>query len=305
MAKKDIVYQVITDQLISLLEKAIQDGDQAPWRKPWGMDTSKLFMRKFVNGKECRGINIWILLASGKQGPWASWNQIKKAGGRVTEPKKYTRIVFWKFIEKEDAGGKIKRIPLLRYYKVYSIPEQTEGCKFPKWYTRTLESVGDTPPNPYESAQALWAEFVNREKFPFIEGGDRAYYSITLDEIHMPRMAQYMINLGDQDLAWAAYWQTAFHEGVHLTGHKSRLERFTDGEQHLFGSESYSKEELIAEMGSCFLLSHVGIEHRQVQDNSIAYLRSWIGRLKDDPKLAVSAAGKAQKAVDYILGDTK
>ncbi len=301
MGKNNVVYEIVTKQLIELLEKAIENGDSAPWKKPWGMDNHRFFMRKFTNGKEYRGINVWILLASGKQGPWATWKQVQKAGGKVTEPKEYTQIVFWKFLEKEDKDGKTHKIPMLRYYRVYSIPEQTEGCKFPRWYSRELDNT-ELPPNPYEAAKDTWESFATRESFQFIEGGDRAYYSIMSDEIHVPRIAQYMQNLGDQDLAWASYWQTTFHEGVHLTGHMTRLKRFQEGEAHLFGSETYSKEELIAEMGSCYLMAHVGIENKQVQQNNVAYLRSWISRLQDDPKLAVSAAGKAQKATDYILG---
>jgi len=68
-----------------------------------------------------------------------------------------------------------------------------------------------------------------------------------------------------------------------------------------FGSHSYSKEELVAEMGSAFLSGHCGIEDR-ILDNSAAYINGWLGRLKNDPKLVVMAAAKAQKASDYILG---
>ena len=68
-----------------------------------------------------------------------------------------------------------------------------------------------------------------------------------------------------------------------------------------FGSEDYSKEELVAEMGAAMLCGVAGIES-QTLGNSASYLQTWISRLKSDSRLIVSAASQAQKAADYILG---
>ena len=96
------------------------------------------------------------------------------------------------------------------------------------------------------------------------------------------------------------YYSTAFHEAGHSTGHKSRLDRFEKGQQLVaFGSEEYSKEELVAEFTAAFVAAEAGID--TTRDNSVSYLRSWIKRLKDDASLAVLAAGKAQAAADLIL----
>ena len=90
-----------------------------------------------------------------------------------------------------------------------------------------------------------------------------------------------------------------FHELVHSTGHSTRLDRFKDALPARFGSQSYSKEELVAEMGAAFLCGSSGIVDRVI-DNSAAYIASWTRRLKKDPKLVVMAAAQAQKAADYI-----
>jgi len=97
------------------------------------------------------------------------------------------------------------------------------------------------------------------------------------------------------------YYSTLFHELTHSTGHASRVGR--DGIEHVesFGSDSYSREELIAEMGAAMLCGVTGIAPATLQ-NSAAYLKSWIERLKSDSRLLVSAASAAQKASDYILG---
>jgi antirestriction protein ArdC len=97
------------------------------------------------------------------------------------------------------------------------------------------------------------------------------------------------------------YYATLYHELAHSTGHPSRVGR--DGIENVnsFASDSYSREELIAEMSSAFLCGVAGISPAVVS-NSAAYLQSWISRLRGDSRLLISAASAAQKAADYILG---
>ena len=97
------------------------------------------------------------------------------------------------------------------------------------------------------------------------------------------------------------YYSTLFHELIHSTGHPSRVGREGIENVHAFASESYSKEELVAEMGAAFLCGTVGISLATVS-NSASYLQSWISRLRGDSRLIVSAASQAQKAADFILG---
>jgi antirestriction protein ArdC len=99
------------------------------------------------------------------------------------------------------------------------------------------------------------------------------------------------------------YYSTLFHELTHSTGHPSRVGREGIMEHNPFGSEDYSKEELVAEMGAAMLCGVAGVESRTL-DNSASYLQSWINRLRSDSRLIVSAASQAQKAADYILART-
>jgi antirestriction protein ArdC len=101
----------------------------------------------------------------------------------------------------------------------------------------------------------------------------------------------------------AEYYSTLFHELTHSTGHAKRLARDGFDTPQKFGSESYSREELIAEMGRAMLCGVAGIEQSTLA-NSAAYLKAWIARLKADSKLVVSAASAAQKAVDHIRGES-
>ncbi len=98
------------------------------------------------------------------------------------------------------------------------------------------------------------------------------------------------------------YYSTVYHEAIHSTGHPSRLNRITDIAQ--FGSESYSKEELIAELGASYLVNTAGLETPLSFGNSAAYIKNWLSALKNDKRLIVAAARKAEKAVRLILGDS-
>ena len=98
------------------------------------------------------------------------------------------------------------------------------------------------------------------------------------------------------------YYATLFHELAHCTGHHSRLNRRAKGDQRAFGSEKYSKEELIAEMGSAFLMARCGLS-KPTLNNSAAYIQNWLQVFENDQAILVIAAGKAQKAVEWILGD--
>ena len=123
------------------------------------------------------------------------------------------------------------------------------------------------------------------------EGGNRACYQASLDRVTVPAKGQFASE--------GEYYSTLFHELAHSTGHKSRLDRKEVGAS-TFGSEPYSVEELTAELTSAFLCHEAGIDN--TLENSAAYIQGWMAKLKDDPKAFITAAGRAQKAADFILG---
>jgi len=277
------VYQIITDKIIDELKQG-----RIPWKKSWSCGNPT----NLVSMKEYNGINRLLLGLSPYASPyWLTFKQAKKLGGNVRKGEKSSIAVFYTSYEKEspdkqpgETSSADKTIRVLRYYRVFNV-EQCEGIDYPKTdVTRHNDILAAC-----ESVIAGYADSPDIQ-----HGGSSAYYSITGDYVNLPPMDTFD---GSED-----YYSTAFHELIHSTGHTSRLDRFAEADKHAaFGSNDYSKEELVAEIGACFLSNNAGID-KQVFRNSAGYIQAWLSRLSSNPKWIVQAAGKAQKAADYVLG---
>ena len=265
------VYEMVTQKVIDQLEKGV-----IPWRRPWVNGIAVNWMTQ----KPYRGINAFLL----DPGEYATFNQITKAGGKVKKGEKSHMVVFWKWIEKEDENGEIENIPLLRYYRVFEINTQVEGLKS----KRTIETYDH---DPIDKCEEIIRGYKDAPSFSWKSG--EAFYDPMKDHINVPPMKDFKIV--DE------YYSTMFHEMVHSTGHEKRLARDEVVRTHKFGSEEYSKEELVAEMGAAMLCGVSEIDNNTIE-NSASYIQSWLRVLKEDKRMVVLAAAKAQKAVDYILG---
>ncbi len=273
------VYKIVTDRILKEL-----DAGTPPWRKPWRTAAPA----NMVTKKAYRGINVLLLqLLPHSSSYWGTFDQAKAAGGFVKQGEHATPIVFWKSYRQTAEDGEEKDRFVLRYYNVFNI----EQMELSEKVRTTLEPPTRTVP-PIEAAEDV---IQRMPKPPVLQFGfeQAAYYPKT-DTIEMPHRSRFVTPEG--------YYDTLFHEEVHATGHKSRLDRpgIADAAAE-FGSDTYSKEELVAELGAAFLCGTVGIE-RQTLENSAAYLANWSDKLRGDSRLIVAAASAAQKAADYILG---
>lgn len=277
------VYGIVTEKIL----KALEEGT-VPWQKPW-IGSEKAV--NYVTRKPYKGINTLLL---DQPGEYLTFKQCTTLGGKVKKGEKAQMIVFFTFSEhkEKDANGedKITKFPVLKYYNVFHL-SQCEG----------IESKLE-PPSPEADSLAegetIIDGYISRSgvRFEAVKGSDRAFYRPSEDKIIIPHISQYKLT--------EEYYSTAFHEMCHSTGHSSRLKRFGDRDDGVaaFGNDVYSKEELIAEIGSSMLMSIAGIERSETFTNSTAYLQSWLNVLKGDKRLIVTAANAAQKAVDLILG---
>lgn len=280
------VYQDVTDRILSAL-----DQGEVPWRKPWAGGLAGAPCN-FESKRPYRGINMIITAMAGYSCPyWVTFNQARKMGGQVLKGQKGTRIVAWRRIEKEvenqETGEKeIKVSFFTRIHTVFNLEQTTLADKW--------EAPEDgEKKEPHE----VFTGYTDREKIPVAYLGDRAFYSPAEDRIQLPPSERFKEE--------AEFHSTAFHEAVHSTGHKGRLDRFKDPlaeNAEVASGEAYSKEELVAEIGAAMLCNLTQVDTDKAFSNSVSYIQSWRKRISEDKKLIVTAAQQAAKAVDRILG---
>lgn len=290
MKDKINVYDIINEKIIAELDKGI-----IPWEKSW-VNTSGIFSAlSHDSGKRYSILNQMLI---GMPGEYLTYKQAQAEGGHIKKGAKSQVIVFYKPLVKDakdkegkpivDEEGNPKKIviPMLRYWNVFHIDdaegiERKYGSKdIPKFNNETIPEI-----------EKLVKEYLERTGVTLRHyEQDRSYYAPADDEIILPHMNQFKTT--------EQYYHALFHEMAHSTGIKSRLNRDLSGR---FDSDSYSKEELVAEITSAVLCNQFGIDTTKVHENNLAYIRGWSKRFKEDNKVIVQAATKAEKAVKYIL----
>lgn len=276
--------QEILEKINGRILEALDQGSN-PWEKTWRAIRDYGQPHNLATGRNYSGSNLLFLGC--QEAPCNSWITFKQAqdlGGKVRKGARGTHVVYWAFIEKEDEAGNNTKFPLLKNYVVFNALRDCDGLE------EKVEAVKDRRPEP-SNPEAVLSLFIERESIKLIHGGDRAFYAPSLDSITMPHEVGFKSS--------AAYQATLAHESIHATGHKDRLDRFSGAGSHSFGSENYAFEELIAEVGACYLCAEVGIEPDF--NNSASYLAGWAKKVRENANWIVSAGGKAAKAVDYIL----
>ena len=275
------VYDVINARIIELLEQ----GQLPPWKKSWNAQAN--YPKNLISKKPYKGLNVFMLASQGLDSPWwLTFKQCVSLNGRIIKGSKSTPIVYWNWVDRKDSdpGDAVNgKVPLLRFYSVFHI-SQTEGITHPP--LEETHNIFD----PIQKAEEIVSNMPMNIDIRY--GGNRAYYSPSLDYIQLPQLHTFD---SPEEAACCK-----LHEIVHASGHSSRLARKSIMEPSYFGSHEYSKEELVAEMGAAFLCGHCNIEQKTLE-NSVSYLSGWLRALKNDRTLLVHAAAQAQKAADYIL----
>jgi antirestriction protein ArdC len=281
---KSDVHSIVTNRIIDRLSQG-----EVPWintrTKPL------LAARSATTGRTYRGINAFLLSTSCHASAfWATFKAVESLKGHVKKGEHSSICVFWKLYEtkettvnKHTGEEEHKTVPVLRYYNVFNL-EQAEGVADP------LLDVADIA-DPIAKADEVIANYATKPAIVFGSSG-KACYNVALDKVILPQQSSFS--------SPAQFYRCYFHELVHSTGHASRLNRFSTetGQEEFDGSRGL--EELVAELGSAMLLAECGIFEECAEKNA-SYCQYWINELKADSKLIVKAAGKAQKAVDFIL----
>ena len=298
MSKLNKMREQIANRFIAALQE-----ERIPWHQEW---QNVIAPYNAVTGRGYRGLNyFWlacIAMDKNYADPrWCTFNQAKDKGWKVIKGEKGTRVEFWSMYDtktkKKLTPSQVKKLrdtlelsefhdrvkPISNVFTVFN-GEQLDGIPKLKVENRRLFSTA--------KLIELRDRLLKNMELRLREGGNEAFYSPTNDYVNMPMIERF-------DGAYS-YMSTFLHESAHASGAKHRLNRDLSGR---FGSESYAKEELRAEIASAFTASATGIKYEQspTMENHAAYIQNWIKVLENNPNELFAAIKDAEKISDYLL----
>ncbi len=280
--KRDL-YAEVSTRIVAELESGA-----APWIKPWSATAGQNVPQNAVTNRPYSGCNVILLwLARNRGWPtprFLTFKQAIEVGGNVRKGEHGTKVYFVKQLQIKDGDGEeadARLVPMLREYTVFNI-EQCENLP---------DSVKVGKPmrvrNP-DTRDALADAFLRSTGADIREGHGEAYYVPSHDFISMPAFQAFK--------GADHFYNVAFHELTHWTGHKSRLDCDLN---HRFGERAYAAEELVAELGAAFLSAEFGFDG---DVRSAGYIATWIELLKAGKRAFFTASNRASKAADYLRG---
>ena len=283
--KRGSLYQDVTDKIIAELEQG-----RVPWVQPWSAAKVGVGMpENAATGRRYSGVNILILWAEviEKGFPsqdWLTFRQCLDLGGHVSKGEHGTTVFYAdRFVPKAEIeraakeGDEPEAIPFLKRFTVFNVA-QCDGVRRLPGKAERLPERAIIP-----TAEAL----IDATRADIRIGGDRAFYAPSGDYVQVPPQPAFFEQIN--------FYRTCFHELSHWSGAAHRLNRNLSGR---FGSQSYGREELVAEMGSAFICASLNIVPTVRHAD---YLGAWLAILREDNHAIFRAASQASKAADYIL----
>ncbi len=278
----NFIYQKVTNLIIEKLQQGV-----VPWQKNF----NSAYPKNFISDEYYRGINIMLLgMQDFNSHYWLTFKQAKDLGGNIMKDAHGSLVVFWKpvvqiidNIAKDDVEANVNYI--LRYYYVFNLDQVILPDEVLK-----KKNITQTSPKIMEAEQVI-KKYRNPPEIVTNNLIDNPRYLPRLDKIEI----QSIYNFVSPD----DYYSTLFHELIHSTGNEKKLSRKGITEKISFGTEIYSLEELVAEIGASYLCAISGI-HKTI-DNQSAYIANWLQVLNNDSSMILVASSQASKACDYIL----
>lgn len=319
---EDKALDLFADMMIERIETISKD-----WSKPWITEGS-LGWPKNLSGREYNGMNaLMLLLHCEKNGykipRFCTFDCVqrlnkpteKQAKEGVELPRvsvnrgeKSFPVMLTTFtcIHKESKE-KIKYDD----YKMLSDEEKKMYNVYPKMQVFRVFNVQQT--NLQEARPELWNKLANGDAIKSDEGDkmsfepmdvmirdnrwicpikpmhqDKAYFSISKNEIVVPEKAQFKDG--------ESYYGTLWHEMTHSTGIEGQLDRIKPA---AFGSDEYAREELVAELGSALVAQRYGMS-KALKEESCAYLKSWLEQLRESPQFIKTTLLDVKKASSLV-----
>lgn len=317
----DKALQKFADMMIQRMEEIQKD-----WKKGWTDGFAGGGLPQNLSGRPYVGSNAFLLYLHTSMRHFTApvymtIKQIREAGAKIKKGEGSVPVFKWGFSIKDENGKKVSETdyramsqeeqskcnvrPYLKVYNEWNIDQtnlaEVNREKYDAILNKFKPEVLQDESGMYKNA-ALDRMFERQEWVCPIEYNQinpGAYYSSSFDKIVLPRKNQFKISTTPEDIYkdGMEYYGTAVHEMAHSTGHKDRLNRLENGR---FGSPTYAKEELVAELTSALVGTSLGFDNR-IRDNNAAYLKSWISTLRQEPKFIVSVMSDVNKASKMVL----
>ena len=266
----------LQEEIINKIIEALEQGI-VPWHCPFKMCT---LPTNYKTAKQYNGINtivLWLenIIKGYTSHYWLGYGQAKQLNGNVKKGERATKIIVYcetkKEAKKESDGKDVAITHFFRTESVFNL-DQIEGIKY------NIENS-----TIFEVVEA--DNFVSNSGAVIRHQGEKAFYSPSDDLINMPLKSKFENTEG--------YYSTLFHELVHWTGHKNRLNRL-----EIKSIVGRSFEELVAEIGASFLCAEYGISPNIT--NTTSYVASWLKALRDDKNYIYKAVKQANYAISYL-----
>ena len=330
MAKKKMseglenALQKLVDRLVERMEDA---SESLEWNKPWIQTGAGFGLPRNISGSPYMGMNAFLLslhtAENGYKMPiYMTHKQAKKEKVHVLPGSKSIPVFKWGMTVRDKAGKLVPEeefrqmseekqkeytvIPYLRHFNEFNIDQTNFKEKYPDKYEKLLSNFVDPDRNKADINGMYNNEALNKvieEKDGWIcpivlDPARGAAYSPLDNYIHFPPKGNYRIHEGNAEETFKdgqSYYSTALHEMAHSTGHESVLKRDGIVKFDGFGSPSYAKEELVAELTAAMVSSTLGFDKR-ITENSAAYLKGWAAALRKEPKYIISVMSDVNKA---------
>ena len=308
---KSSAYEKLTPQRKQLVDQVLANLEKGNlfWTQGWVAAGAP---ESAVTGKKYRGINnLYLSLVAMAENygdsRWATFRQMEEKGwtfkkdeeGHTLGKGKSVSVEYYEMRDKETKRRFDRSVLdgmtfdeqreymdknvywLRKFYRVFncSLMDGVPAKEMP------MIDANDR----IEKAEAI-LDYWNANESKIVYGGSQAFYRPSTDEVHLPEREKFK--------STQSFYDTAFHEIGHSTGHESRLNRDLSGG---FGSQSYAMEELRAEIASIFMAQDLGIEPSEDRlQNNAAYIQSWKDEIKENPNALFTAIADADKIARYV-----
>lgn len=319
--------QIALDRFAEMMIERMEQMKSSGWKQGWiGGASGFAGLPQNVGGRNYSGSNSFFLqlhsASKGYQLPvYLTFNQAHNLKAHVLKGEKSFPVVYWDMMVKDKDGKKVSTddyramsreekksldvIPFIKAFPVYNVdqtnlrevqPERVQKLldKFKVPELRDTHGMYTHPALDRMIQQQSWLCPIHADKRV-----DDAYYSPSRDIVVLPMKAQFNTGSTPDEVYrdGMEFYSTMLHEMTHSTMIPERLNREMGGK---FGDPKYAKEELVAELTAAIISHSMGFDSK-ITDNSAAYLDSWIGVLKKEPKFIVSIMADVNKASDLIL----